>query len=358
MSSENANDRAEHDVIDIEPQVIEDTPTAAPSARHFGAAKIGGLVFVVGLLGAIAGGWVYRDVLASYLPSDQLQAMQSKLDALEAASKDSQKRADAFVALTEELKAQLGAAQGAVEKSGKENATTAAQVQSNADAIASLKANLDQVTQSLDGLKAQATDGGASVDPALAARIDQLEKEVAAFKAAPAKPMNIDAANVQQAFGALKSKIDQGAPYAPEFVTLQSLLPAAAGLDVIGAESEQGLPNAQELAAELTALSAPLPKADAVTSSTSWMPDIRSYFSSLVTVKTVGASDVSAVASQALAALQTGDLQKASDTLSSASMPLPAAFNDLQDKLKRRLKLEQAVADLSAGIARLSQVKG
>ena len=359
-----SHDDTKDDVIDIEPQVIEE-PQGSPAAkRNFGPAKIAGLCVAVGVLGALGGGWLYRDYLATYLPSDQLQAMQARIDALDAASKDNQKRADALVNLTEELKTQAEAAQTASEKNTKGNADIISREQGNAQAISDLRRAMDQASQTVDALKAQVANaapagGGGTVDPALAARVDQLEKDVAALKSAPAQATSVDVAAVQQAFDGLKAKIDLGASYAPEFASVQKLAPAAADLDVIGAESDKGLPNAQQLAAELKTLAAQLPQPVAApVQNNSWIPDISGYISSLVTVKTIGESDAPAVASQALAALQANDLQKASDALSSATEPLPAAFNDWQDRVKRRLKLEQAVAALGAGISRLPGAKG
>lgn len=362
-----SDEKPQDEIIDVEPQVIEDAQSQPKAKGQLNAPKIAGLCVAVGALCAVAGGWLYRDYLASYLPSDQLQALQAKVDALEAADKNNQKRADAFVTLTEELKVQLSAAQSASEKSAKENADTAALEQGNAQAIGDLKKALDDASKTVDALKVQIASGVAggmatSADPSLETRVAALEKQVAALNVPPApqKPAGLDITAVQQTFGDMRTKIEAGLPYAPEFKALQSLVPAAAGLDVIGAESEMGLPNEQALAAQLTSLAGQLPKPveAPAQSNSSWMPDITGYLSSLITVKTVGESDAAVVASQALVALQAGDLQKASNAISSATVPLPAAFNDWQDRLKRRLKLEQAVAALAAGLSHLPQVKG
>jgi len=349
-----SDDPKQDEIIDIEPQVIEEPQSRPASSGAWTTARIAGLCVGVGVVCALGGGWFYRDYLSSYLPSDQLQAMQMRLDALQVADKDNQKRADAFVALTEELKAQLGAAQSASEKSAKQNADTASLAQANAQAVADLKVAVDQ-------LKTQVANGAGvgAADPALASRLDALEKQIANLNVGAPKSANIDVPAINQAFSALKSKIDQGAPYAPEFASLQALVPAAAGMDVISAEADKGLPNAQTLAVELAALAGNAPKpAEPAAQSSSWMPDITGYLSSLITIKDVGENDAGVVSAQALAALQAGDLQKASDAISSATVPLPAAFNDWQDRLKRRLKLEQAEAALAAGLSHLPQVKG
>ncbi|MBG1232500.1 hypothetical protein [Aestuariivirga litoralis] len=361
-----STDNNTSEVIDVEPQVIEDPQAPPPGKSKGGMTTIIGLCVAALLLGAAGGGWLYRGYLANYLPSDQLQAVQSKLDALEAASKESQKRADAFVALTEELKAQLGAAQSAAEKADRQNVETSTLAQGNAIAIGDLKLALEKASKTIDELKTKASSGSADAaapvsDAALAARVDQLEKDVSALKSAPpvANP-GLDVAAVQQAYDNLKAKIEQGVPYSVDFSALQALVPAAAGLDVIGAESANGLPNVQQLAAQLSALIAQLPQAasSAATQDNSLWGQVSNAISTVVSIKTLGESDVGVAAAQALAAVQAGDLQKASDALASATATMPDSLKAWADTLQRRLKLDQAMAALAAGLSHLPQVKG
>jgi len=79
-------------VIDLEAEdvVMEETrasetppPPSPPRKSGFPAAWLA--IAVVG--GAIAGGWLYRDVLSSYLPSNELVTAQTRIDVLEAQSK-------------------------------------------------------------------------------------------------------------------------------------------------------------------------------------------------------------------------------------------------------------------------------
>ena len=108
-----SEDRPQGDIIDVEPQIISDAPA---STRHSGRLGTWSSVGLLALACAVGGGWFYRDVLSAYLPSNQEQALTARVDALEALSKDSIKKVDAMFALTEELRAKIGAAQAAVDK--------------------------------------------------------------------------------------------------------------------------------------------------------------------------------------------------------------------------------------------------
>ena len=56
----------------------------APPAARDGTARRNLMWIAAALiLGLLAGGWLYRDVLASYFPSDEMTAMKARLDALE-----------------------------------------------------------------------------------------------------------------------------------------------------------------------------------------------------------------------------------------------------------------------------------
>ena len=64
-------------------------PSPAPKRKTGGAAGwiIAGLV-----VGALGGGWLYRDVLASYLPSSEMTALAEKLGALEVNNRNLENR--------------------------------------------------------------------------------------------------------------------------------------------------------------------------------------------------------------------------------------------------------------------------
>ena len=98
------------DIIDIDPEsVIENKPVEekAPSDSLKSRLSRYGLIGVLLLGVAVLGGWFYRAALSNLLPSDQIQAMSQRVDALEAANKISIKKLEAVVGLTDEIKSQL-----------------------------------------------------------------------------------------------------------------------------------------------------------------------------------------------------------------------------------------------------------
>jgi len=239
--SEQKND----EIIDIEPQIISDSkaeeapPKRVLPMRRFAVGAVSGLAF------AIAGGWVYRDLLVNYLPSDQMQILAHKVEALEATNNDSLKRVDAVVALTEELKAKLGAAQASADRSAKLNGEATQQVQQDALLLSQLQADLTDVKTKL---AAGAGSSSSGTDVALALRVDALEKAMGAAKVqAPAESAML----LQPALAVLKTKLDAGDPYADALVPLQLVVSKTAGLDALNAEAEHGLPNAKQLAQEM-----------------------------------------------------------------------------------------------------------
>ena len=102
---------------------------------------------------------------------------------MESTTKENQKRVDAVVALTEELKAKLSAAQSAADKSAKQNADTAALMQTSDNDIAGLKQDVEKLVTATAELQARPSGSAAADDHALAQRLAQLEKQIAAAPA-------------------------------------------------------------------------------------------------------------------------------------------------------------------------------
>ena len=267
MTHDNPDSPLKPQVIDLEAEdvTMEETgtpetpppPPVPPKKSTFPATWLA----IAVLVGAIAGGWLYKDVLSSYLPSNELLTTQARIDALEAQGKTLGEQLASVAATSDQLKTEI---QGATEKSSAAQTATAA--------LETRLADLEAATQSakaeLEKLKSAPATGGTSSTPvdtsavaALAQRLDALEKDVASLKTV-STPTDQSAATatLSQSLSDLKAKIAAGASYRAELERISRMVPAAAGLDTLSANANEGLPTAAGLAAELTALIPLLPK--------------------------------------------------------------------------------------------------
>jgi hypothetical protein len=107
-------------VIDLEAEdvVMEDTGAAEPPQPPPPPPKKSGFptawLAIAALGGAIAGGWLYKDVLSSYLPDNELVTAQTRIDVLEAQSKTLGEQLAAIAATSGQLSTEI---QSAAEKS-------------------------------------------------------------------------------------------------------------------------------------------------------------------------------------------------------------------------------------------------
>lgn len=353
-----SDEKPQDDIIDIEPQVISDSKPEGRKPRRNGLLSAG-LVGSIALLAALSGGWFYRDVLANYLPNDELHALAMRVDALEAGNKEAAKRVDAVIALTDELKAQVGAAQAAAAKSTKESSDLLAESQSNGQSIADMRQALDQARADLESLKTQLANNGsgaAAADPALVQRLDALEKSVTAAQGSPVKAPDLN--NLKQAIAALSAKVADGAAFSNEFALVAQAVPAADGLDVLKAEAQTGVPNAKQLAASLNDVRAQLPKATSDGASNGWLNRIGEFFSNLVTVQSIGSDDWPTLAAKASALVAAGDLPQADALFASMEGQPPAPLSAWHETLQRRIKLDAALEKTKAAVAREIAAKG
>ncbi len=357
MSEDKLND----DIIDVEPTIITEPKPEPVSPPKRDMRRILAAGVALGLVCAVLGGWFYRGMLASYLPTDQMQALNTRVDTLEVANKDATKRVDAVIALTDELKAKLGAAQAEADKSAKSSLESSSLAQSMSTTVTELKQALDDEKASLESLQAKIGNSASTsvaIDPALTARLDSLEKTIGALQSAPAAVAQPNIASLQQAVDALKAKVASGQGFSQEASAVEKLLPAAEGFDVLNAEAAKGMPNADALLQSLNTIRQALPKAAAPSPSGGWLDSIGGWFSNLVSVKPMGGDDIATVAAKAGAFLASGDLQQAVDSLSTATAPLPGELKNWRDMAQRRLKLEQALSRISAAAAREIASKG
>ena len=348
-----SEDKPQDNIIDVEPQIISDVPE---SKRHNARLGTWGGVGLLVLACAVAGGWLYRDVLSAYLPSNQQQALTARVDVLEAFSKDSTKKVDAMFALTEELKAKIGAAQAAVDKSNKQVGTFSAEQEILTSKLADAQQAIDNLKTGFENLKRPAggvANSGSAPSAADAARIEKLEHDLAALQAA--QPKAIDATALMKSFNQVKAKADAGEAFADQLQLLTEQTPAADGLDAVQKEAAHGAPSTAQLVNALDTIVAGLPKSAPapIVTSKSWYSGITSFFSGLVTVKELGPGLVADAAAKASAFAASGDLQQAADALSAVGDGLPPALRDWKDAALRRVRLDAALDRLSASLARI-----
>jgi len=347
-------------VIDLEAEdvVMEETkasetppPPSPPKKSGFPAAWLA--IAVVG--GAIAGGWLYRDVLSSYLPSNELVTAQTRIDVLEAQSKTLTEQLASIAATSGQLSAEI---QGATEKSSAALSASAAVEKRLAAAESATQA----ARAELEKLKSAVASGGASgatVDSSalavLAQRLDVLEKDVASLKtvSAPTDQSTVTA-TLSQSLSDLKAKIAAGAPYRAELERISRMVPAAAGLDTLSANANEGLPTAAGLAAELTGLIPLLPKPEIAlpSSENSYLDSFWDAMKNVITIRRIGDTDWPDLAAKCAALAESGDLAQAIERIDAAEGAKPAALSGWRDRAAARIAIEAALEQTSQAVLR------
>ena len=348
-------------------------PSPPPAAKRKARGGTAAAIVAALVIGAVGGGWLYRDVLFGYFPPNEVTALQSRLAALE----------ENGGTLADQLAGLKQAADGATQSAAQANdAAQAASQQANAAAsgIADIGPKLDALDQRLaaaeQGLKSASTDldsfrksistavtptGSSPVvdNAALAAlgqRIDALEKDMASLKAsAPAggsEQASVTSA-LSQALSDLKAKVAAGTAYAAEYERIERMVPAAAGLETVGAHAAEGLPDAKGLAAELRAAIPALPQpAPPPAEDNSYFGSLVKSLSGVVTVRTIGETDWPAVAEKAAGLAESGDINQAIAVIDGAEGEKPMALSQWRDRAAQRLQLEAALSQVSEAVLR------
>jgi hypothetical protein len=357
------------DIIDIPPEnVVEhkaeptkDAPSSKTgSSRGLMAVIAGGLI----VASAVGGGWAYRDLLSSYFPSDNVQALTQQVAGLDAANKDLAKKLEAVVGVTDEIKSQSAAAQSAAEDWKKQLGAIKDADEAYAKSIAALEATLADAQSQLKALqdKVQATPVGASagtVDTsALEQRLAAVEKDLNALKSGAGG--SVDTAALSQALADLKGKIAEGSGFATEFDRIRRSVPAAEGLDVLAKYAGQGAANVKALETQLGTAVAQLPKPETATpqKDESWSGWFSSMFSSVISIREQGQPDWQILSQKAQAFLASGDLAQASAVLDNQPVVLPDGLKQWHDAATARLELDAALEKVSAAVLRQIAAKG
>jgi hypothetical protein len=337
-------------------------PTPQRKSRYPFALPLAALT--VGLVG---GGWIYRDYLSSYFPSNTVTELSSRLAAMEQSAKVS---ADISTSLGQ----QISGLQTDVKKIDQTTATTAQGSEKLNVAMQKTSARLQSAEAAIasaqkDGKDLKATITNLSLVPGTSAtidntaladlrqRIDALEQELAAIKTA--KPEISPAAKLTQAMSNLRQKINAGAPFAAELAGLRALEPDLQSIADLEAQSSIGLPNAAMLADELLTIADKLPS---VTTNTqpdesygSWIAD---QLSGLITITTVGEPDWKDLAIQSASTAATGNLAQAVTELDAAGGTMPPELQAWRDRANARIALDDTLAKLFGAVMQRIAEKG
>jgi hypothetical protein len=311
------------------------------------------------------GGWFYRDYLASYFPTPEIQAMQQRLITLEQASASGNERITAQERLAEQLKGDIDAIEA-------QQAGVAADREKMSEEVTAANATTARIGREMQGLKQQVdaiaaapqmsgTDA-APVDTALVdalnTRIASLEKDITSLKStASASP---DLSVLSQSLADLKAKVTAGTPFKDEVERIARMVPAAAGLDVLTTHAEAGIPNAAQLAQNLIELKPSLPAAPHEMSAgePGYWESFTGLFDDIITVRSIDGADWQSVADKASALAKEENLAGAIALIDAATGERPTEIMTWRNQAEQRIKLEQALSSTTDAVTRQLAAKG
>jgi hypothetical protein len=298
------------------------------------------LPLVMLLAGTALGGWLYRDVLSSYIPSDETKAVKQQLAALETTQKETRETLSAVVAKSTEQQTAIGAFEPAISalKTQLDQALT-----KNAD-ISTRLDKIEKSTQSLESklkqLQLQPTNSNdASINPtalvALQQQVTEIETDVAALKQHQDKPSKANQLIV--ALSALTEKIDKGSPIQSELDALTLADPALVVPQSLTNAATAAPQSSRQLIDEVRALAQSLPNAATGDDEPNgYWARLKSAVGGFVSIKKSGTTDWQLIATQAA---DLGELQKAIDLLAANENP-PSSIATWLAKARNRITLD------------------
>jgi hypothetical protein len=370
MTSENPDPPIKPQVIDLDAEDVIDEQESAPSTplppTPAKKSSVSAKWLVLALLaGAVGGGWVYRDFLSSYFPSNELAAARSQIDTLQAQAKTLSEQVAAISGAADQLKSQVGSfatdIQGITEKSSAASTSFETRMAATEAATKTVKAEIEKLKSGISSGGTASTGVDGSALALVAQRLDALEKDVASLKTAKAPPDQTAAtATLSQSLSDLKAKIASGASYRDELDRVSRMVPAAAGLDILAAHADEGLPTAAGLAAELTGLIPLLPKqaADTPTTDNSYTDSFWNMMKDVITIRRIGEADWPGLASQCAALAESGDLAQAIEKIDKAEGAKPSVLSGWRDRAAARISLEAASEETSKAVLRQISTMG
>lgn len=353
-------------IIDLDPDQVTmerdeiSSPSTPPKSTRRKSRWIWPLAAL--LLAGVGGGWLYRDVVSDYYPSNRMTGVIDRSVALEKSNGALQEQVLALERLTTQLNGDLNALETKSTTVSTATTTLRDGLVATDARVAGLESGLLETRQQVSDLAkiapvAPVAPVGSSVDgaavAALMTRLAALEKDVESLKAQ--KGQIPDVTTLSQSLADLKAKIAAGTGFVAELQRIQRMVPAAAGLEILAPHAEAGLPDAKGLASELLALGASLPKPPAVetaSSDDSYVSQAWKAISGLITIRNIGEADWPNAASTAASLADSGDLAGAIASLASLEGDKPIGVQQWLDRASARISLEGALQSVEDGVLR------
>jgi hypothetical protein len=324
----------------------------------------------IAIVALLAGAWAYKNYGQGLWPSDAVTAMAARIDTLEAESRTLNRQLSGLGATLDQVNSETAGLARSLESLRSSSKTATETGASAKEAANNLKTRLTATEQriaamqkAIDALRATSPAAAPAVssafDPsalaALSARVDALEKDLAALQAKEPSPGAESATLLSQLMADLKAKLAAGAAYQSELDRVAQLVPAAPGLEALQAASASGLPTAAMLAEEAEGLSSTLPAPQnegAQAADRSYWDSFSSMLGSIVKVRRVDQTDWRDVATAAASFAGEGDLKQAIKRIEASGGELPQALSQWRDKARARLAAEAALEEVQAAVLR------
>ena len=337
-------------------------PPPSPVAKR--RRGMAGWIVAALVVGLLAGGWLYRDVLSAYLPTDEMTAMKARLDVLDANSKTVNEQLLAVSQSAENASQAIASVDSAAKSAVSGIADVSARIDGFESRVAAAETELDAAKSDLASLRnavssGEAATGTGGADPAALAaisqRIEALEKDVASLKSGNGSGDKASVTSaLTQSLSDLKAKAAAGTSFQAEYDRLARMVPAAPGLDVLAALAADGVPAAnglvQELRAAIPAL--PQPATPTTPAEESYWDTLLNSFTGIITIRDIGEADWPQLAEKSAAFAEAGDLTQAIAVIDAAEGSKPTALVQWRDRAAARLRLEAAVNDVSEAVLR------
>jgi hypothetical protein len=296
------------------------------------------------IAGALGGGWLYRDVIASYFPSDQVSALQARNAELQASISQLTSESGALKSAVNDIATGL--------QTGQQSSETLTASQKSSDArIARLGNDMVAITKRIDQLQTDMASSATAVVPGspdasalknLVDRVTRLEAELANLQTAKTTA-SADMTNV----AALNKRASAGESFAAELATVSHLI-VPDETSLLEQAASSGLDSASSLIAALPSL------APAGTAASTQVAEERSWYenmlSDFITITPIGERDWKSILVRAEDEGKTGGLSAAIANLDAAEKDgaLPANISAWRDKARQRVALDAVLQRMSA----------
>ncbi len=368
MSTDTTSSRP--DGLPSEPGPADAAEPSTGKRKHALAAAVrSGWIAAAALVLAVAAGGAAGFLAVSFTGDARsrtaaLENRVADLDARVAAFAEEVGAAGALAGPVDDLERRIG---GAEDMLAALEARTGSAVES---AVAGIEDEVAELRGLVDGLQQSSADGAAA-DPAIVARLSDLDRAIgdrddriealsaalAAVEARAADPL----AGFVLAVGQLRAVADSGAPFAEPLAVARRLAPdddvLAGAFGVLERHAEAGVATAGALEAEMAAAFADAVAAEAVDKADGWFDKTLARLEGLVSVRrTDGAPEgvaAPAVTGRARAHVEAGDVAAALAELEALAAPAAAEVAGWRARAEAHAAVRSALRALAARAATL-----